>query len=221
MNAEAVLRRQVLVLNNGWVPVNVTTVWDSIILVFNERARFVDPETFAMYSWEGWVENWADAINHARVSVDRIIRSPNTAIVVPEVIVATEYKGLGVPMSRHGTPKFSRRNIFLRDKQVCAYCGKKFDSSNLNIDHVIPRSQGGHTSWTNVVLSCFKCNDKKGGRTPEEAGMRLRYKPRVPEARELHVPFMDRIRRKVRGRVPKSWEALLGKLYWQVELTHD
>jgi 5-methylcytosine-specific restriction endonuclease McrA len=128
---------------------------------------------------------------------------------------------MGMPVTRSGRPKFSRRNIFLRDKNVCCYCGKKFQPSELNIDHIKPRAQGGHTSWTNVVLSCFRCNDKKGGRTPEEAKMKMHYRPRVPEASELHVPFMDRIRRKVRGRVPKSWEANLGRMYWNVELSHD
>lgn len=77
---------------------------------------------------------------------------------------------------RTGNPRFSKRRLFARDNNLCAYCGK--DAST--VDHVIPRSRGGLTEWTNTVASCLKCNHKKGNRTPEEAGMKLAVNPYVP-----------------------------------------
>src|SRR5262249_60138432 len=75
---------------------------------------------------------------------------------------------------------FSRRNLFLRDDNHCQYCGKKRDTPELTYDHVTPRSQGGRTEWTNIVTCCVDCNRRKGGRTPEQAGMGLLRSPRRP-----------------------------------------
>jgi 5-methylcytosine-specific restriction endonuclease McrA len=76
--------------------------------------------------------------------------------------------------------KFSRQNLYFRDRGKCQYCGTSFESKDLTYDHVIPRSKGGQTEWTNIVTSCLPCNLKKGGRTPEEAGMCLVRRPKVP-----------------------------------------
>ncbi len=76
--------------------------------------------------------------------------------------------------------KFSRQNLYVRDKGVCQYCGNPFEQKELTYDHVLPRSRGGQTEWTNVVTCCLTCNLKKGGRTPEEAGMRLMKQPKAP-----------------------------------------
>jgi hypothetical protein len=219
---EAVLDRSVLVLNKSWSPINVTTVFDAICSVFGERAKIVDPQTYAVYDFEGWVENWNDAVKFAKVSVNDIIRSPRLDVVAPEVILCTDYKGVGFGTSNRLRPKFSRRNIFSRDSGVCQYCGKRFDSTDLNIDHVIPRSRGGRSEWTNVVLSCVRCNDKKSDRTPEEAGMRLIRVPVIPTSEQVRRPLTERLRRKIGNKPPKSWEAFLGKMvtemYWNVEL---
>ena len=76
--------------------------------------------------------------------------------------------------------KFSRSNIIARDRQTCQYCGEKKKVIDLTYDHVIPRNQGGKTCWENIVLSCAKCNSRKGGRTPEQAGMKLLSTPKRP-----------------------------------------
>jgi 5-methylcytosine-specific restriction endonuclease McrA len=76
--------------------------------------------------------------------------------------------------------KFNRRNVFLRDENQCQYCGKKFGTNHLSLDHVIPRSRGGPSTWDNIVCACLKCNVRKGGRTPQEAGMRLYRLPSKP-----------------------------------------
>jgi 5-methylcytosine-specific restriction endonuclease McrA len=219
---EAVLHQSVLVLNRNFVPINVTTVFDAVCSVFGERAKFVDPETYAVYDFGGWLENWSDVTRVAKISFDHVIHCPRVDIVAPEVILCTDYKGVGFGMSTRCRPKFSRRNIFARDKGYCQYCGKKYDSEDLNVDHVVPRAQGGRSEWTNVVLSCIGCNDKKANRTPEQAGMRLIRKPVVPTAEEVRRPLTERLKRKIGGRPPKSWEAFLGKMvsesYWEAEL---
>lgn len=76
--------------------------------------------------------------------------------------------------------KFSRVNIFARDKYSCQYCGKKGKMSELTYDHVLPRSQGGKTEWTNIATACYDCNEKKRDRTPAQAGMHLRSEPVQP-----------------------------------------
>lgn len=79
------------------------------------------------------------------------------------------------------TVKFSRKNIFLRDDYRCQYCGRRHSSSSLSLDHVMPRSRGGETSWVNIVTACVKCNVRKGGRTPREANMKLLSQPKRPK----------------------------------------
>ena len=105
--------------------------------------------------------------------------------------------------------KFSRQNIYARDKYRCQYCGTKFPSEELNYDHIIPRSRGGKTEWTNIVTCCIQCNRKKGGRTPREARMKLVRKPIRPTwlpALKITIGYR---------KVPHSWRDYL---YWNVEL---
>jgi 5-methylcytosine-specific restriction endonuclease McrA len=100
---------------------------------------------------------------------------------VPRVILLMAFDR--VP-KRH--VRFSRFNIFARDRNTCQYCGRIFPRSELNLDHVVPRAHGGTSIWENVVCSCLPCNRRKGGRSPEEAGMGLLRKPFRPQ----WTPFM-------------------------------
>ena len=113
-------------------------------------------------------------------------------------------------VKRPKTPvKFSRQNIYARDKYRCQYCGSRFSCEEFTYDHVIPKSRGGKTKWDNIVTCCMECNRKKGGRTPKEAGMKLIRKPSIPTwlpALKITVGFRE---------VPKSWRDYL---YWNVEL---
>ena len=77
--------------------------------------------------------------------------------------------------------KFCRDNLYLRDDYLCQYCGQKFNTRELTMDHVLPASRGGKKNWSNMVTACRKCNQKKGNRTPEEARMPLLNKPRRPD----------------------------------------
>lgn len=112
----------------------------------------------------------------------------------------------------HHTVKFSRANIFARDKHRCQYCGKKFRLSDLTFDHVLPISRGGKKAWENIVTACIKCNNKKSGRIPGEAGMRLIKKPVKPR----WTPTMT-ITVGLRS-LPDGWRDYL---YWNVELDLD
>jgi len=105
--------------------------------------------------------------------------------------------------------KFSRQNIYTRDKYRCQYCGKKYPSEELTYDHVIPKSRGGRTEWKNIVTCCIPCNRLKGGQTPAEAGMSLIGKPGRPA-------WMPSIRITIGFKeVPDAWRDYL---YWNVEL---
>jgi 5-methylcytosine-specific restriction endonuclease McrA len=105
--------------------------------------------------------------------------------------------------------RFSRQNIYARDRYQCQYCGGKFPSEELTYDHVIPKSRGGKTRWENIVTCCVDCNRKKGGRTPHEAFMKLVKEPmrptRVPAIR-ITIGFQ---------KIPESWRDYL---YWNVEI---
>lgn len=114
-------------------------------------------------------------------------------------------------VNRNKSPvKFSRQNIYARDRYKCQYCGGQYQSEELTYDHVHPRSRGGKTEWDNIVTCCIECNRKKGGRTPREAKMQLIRKPKrpawVPGIR-ITIGFRE---------VPQSWRDYL---YWNIELT--
>lgn len=106
---------------------------------------------------------------------DKILRSPSQIYAVPSVIRLKKY----VRRPPHQKVAFNRKNVFRRDDNTCQYCSLK--SNDLTLDHVIPRSRGGGTSWENVVACCQQCNAKKRDRTPEEANMLLKRKPVAPK----------------------------------------
>ncbi len=106
---------------------------------------------------------------------DRIIHGVSLALRLPAVIRLHRYVRRKTPIV-----KFSRQNLYFRDRGKCQYCGNPFDHKELTYDHVIPRSKGGQTDWANVVSCCTACNLKKGEKTPEEAGMSLTRKPKAP-----------------------------------------
>ncbi|MGE5754213.1 MAG: HNH endonuclease, partial [Planctomycetaceae bacterium] len=108
--------------------------------------------------------------------------------------------------------KFNRRNIFARDGNRCQYCGKKFPTNELSLDHVLPRSRGGQANWENIVCACLKCNVRKGGRTPWEAGLRLIREPVQPRTSPV-------ISLKLSHGKYQSWRTFLDNAYWSVELT--
>ncbi|RMD78056.1 MAG: HNH endonuclease [Lentisphaerae bacterium] len=166
-----ILDQHVLALNRYWYPINVTTVFNAICSVYDGRAYFVDEQNFTLFLFVVWVENWSDAIRFARIQEEKVVRCQSFGIRAPEVILYHQYSGTGgLNECKPGKVRISRRNIFLRDKNRCQYCGRKFSSQDLTLDHIIPRSRGGRMTWENIVLCCIECNRRKGARTPAEAG---------------------------------------------------
>mgnify|MGYP000850509271 CR=1 FL=1 len=193
----SVLERPTLVLNRHWQPVNITTVHRALILMFNEAAFAVDPDDFQLYRWEDWAKL------EPREG-EPILRSVRKLLRVPEVLTLTRYD-----RQREATVTFCRRNIFKRDHQTCQYCGSRPGTSELTIDHVLPRSLGGTSTWENCVLACVSCNAKKANRTPEQAHMRLRRSPSRPTWKPLYSMAGVRI---------ESWSKFLSEAYWNVTL---
>jgi 5-methylcytosine-specific restriction endonuclease McrA len=148
-------------------------------LVLNADFRPLSYFPLSLWSWQDSVK----AVFLERVSVvseyDRVVRSPSARIQLPSVIALKEF----VPIARR--PAFTRFNVFLRDRFRCQYCGGHFPTENLTFDHVIPRSRGGRTVWTNVVTACEPCNLTKGRRLPGEVGLALRRRPYAPTNVEL------------------------------------
>ena len=123
---------------------------------------------------------------------------------VPEVVTLTDYDRLPA-----AAVSFSRRNIFKRDHYTCQYCGVQPGGEELTIDHVVPRAQGGTSTWTNCVLACVACNKRKADRTPDQAGMRLRKQPIRPNWKPLYASPSVRI---------ASWSNFVSEAYWNVTL---
>jgi 5-methylcytosine-specific restriction endonuclease McrA len=142
------LHRPVLVLNASYEPINVCAARRALVLVLKGVAA--PEETASLH-----------------------VHSARQTLHVPSVIRLLEYRR--IPMQARS---LSRKNILMRDRYTCQYCLRTFGSNELTLDHVIPRSRAGETTWENLVACCHPCNNKKGSRTPEEAGMKLARAPR-------------------------------------------
>jgi 5-methylcytosine-specific restriction endonuclease McrA len=195
----SVLNTKVLVLNRSYLPVHITVVRRALTLLYQDIARAVD-EQYRTFDFAGWSDLAA-----SEDSIGLVGR----AIRVPRVILLQTYDRVPRRYVR-----FSRFNIYARDGNTCQYCGRRFARNDLNLDHVVPRSRGGTSTWENVVCSCHRCNRIKGGRTPAEAGMRLVRQPRRPQ----WTPFMTEA---YSLRRYKEWMPFLSAVdaaYWNTEL---
>jgi 5-methylcytosine-specific restriction endonuclease McrA len=191
----------VLVLNRVYQPVHITSVRRAFTLLYQGAARAID-EQFQLFDFESWSALAVAAHQEAVGTVSRRIR-------VPRVIVLLAYERL--PRAR---VRFSRFNIYARDDNTCQYCGSRFSRADLNLDHVVPRSRGGSTTWENVVCSCVACNLRKGGRTPDEAGMRLLRHPGRPR----WTPMFRSATRRAFYREWRPFLTLVDAAYWNAEL---
>lgn len=208
LSACSALDASVLVLNRMFMAVHVISVKRAFCLLCKELAEVVALEDgqFATYDFETWRELSEYRAANYRLEDDDWVRTGHTAIQVPRVIRLFAYDKL--PKQ---TVKFNRRNIFARDSNQCQYCGKKFPTSELSLDHVVPRSQGGLTTWENIVCACVACNVRKGGRTPKQAHLALIRAPIKPKRSPL-------LSLKLTQQKYKSWQAFLDNAYWDVEL---
>ena len=191
------LSRPTLVLNRNWQPVGIATVSRTLVKLWNGTARVVDPHDYQIYSWSDW------ALQQP-VDDEPYIQTSSLRLRVPEVITLTKYDR--VP---NRSVAFSRRNMFKRDKFTCQYCAKRPGSEELTIDHVLPRSHGGETSWENCVVACVDCNSRKANRTPAQAHMPLKREPAQPKWKPIYAAIEIRI---------DSWSKFVSEVYWNVEL---
>ncbi|HVN63113.1 MAG TPA: HNH endonuclease [Candidatus Binataceae bacterium] len=199
-----VLNSKVLVLNRTYLPVHVTSVKRAFALLYQGVAKAVD-EQYRSFDFDSW-RDLAIETDHERIGlVGGVIR-------VPRVLLLQAYER--VP-KRH--VRFSRFNIFARDNNTCQYCKRRLPRTDLNLDHVIPRSRGGTSTWENIVCSCHHCNRKKGGRTPAEAGMFLIRRPRRPE----WSPFSSDMFSLKHYREWMPYLSQVDSAYWNTELIQD
>lgn len=199
----SLLNQQVLVLNRLWQAVNICSARRALTLLFQGHAQVVfnAPDgSFRTYDFCDWSDF------SRREPGDEALRTVSFKIRVPRVIMLIFFDRL--PKKE---VKFTRLNIFERDKNTCQYCGVVFDRKDLNLDHVIPRDRGGPTTWENIVCSCIPCNTRKGNRTPQEARMHLVRKPKKPKWRPfVQVHFA--------AGADSSWRHFLDLAYWNVEI---
>jgi len=201
------LSLSVLVLNRSFVAVHVTNVRRAITLLFRDLAEVVHVEEghYGAYSFDSWRE--LSALQAALSDPDHDwIRGVGFDLRAPRVI-----RLLACDRGPRQGLRFNRRNVFARDGNLCQYCGRHFPLSELSLDHVVPRSQGGVTSWENIVCACVACNVRKGGRTPSEAKMQLIRNPVKPKRSPLLALKLGN---------PKyaSWKSFVDRAYWTVDL---
>jgi len=204
------LESSVLVLNKFFAAVHIVNAKRAFAMLFKESAEVVsvDDGQYNSYDFSSWVEVSAFKVECELPDEDQYesIKTFSLEIRIPKIIRLVVYDKLP-----KANIKFNRKNIFARDQNKCQYCGKKFPTSELSLDHVIPRTQGGTSNWKNIVCACTNCNKHKGGRRPAEAGMKLICKPVKPR----HCPI---IQLKLSSNKYNSWKQFLNNAYWSVPL---
>ena len=201
------LDASVLVLNKHYLAVRITSARRAFGMVYRRIAEIVacEDDQYLSYDFDSWRE-----VSELRAKYDRDrhdwVRCVRFEIAVPRIIRLLFYDRLP-----RQNVKFNRRNIYARDRNRCQYCGQKFPTSELSLDHVVPRSLGGKTTWENVVCCCVACNVRKGGRRPAPAGMRLIARPAKPRRSPV-------VQLRLNSEKYASWKQFLDAAYWNVEL---
>ncbi|MFW6132476.1 MAG: HNH endonuclease [Planctomycetota bacterium] len=201
------LDSNVLVLNRHYAAVRVISARRAFCMLFKRIAEIVsvEDESWQSYDFESWRQVSAYRARHEREHHEWI-RCVRFELAVPRIIRLLVYDRL--PRRQ---VKFTRRNIYARDRNRCQYCGGNFPTSELSLDHVTPRSRGGRTNWENIVCCCVACNVRKGGRSPREAGMKLISRPRKPRRSPV-------VTLRLSSAKYQSWRHFLDSAYWNVEL---
>jgi len=200
------LSANVLVLNRHWMAVHVCTARRAFSLLFRELAEVISVEDgqYNAYDFDSWA-----ALSSYRDQFPTDydwVKTVRMHVAVPKIIRLFGYDRL--PKQ---TVKLNRRNIYARDQNMCQFCGEKFPTSELTLDHVVPRRLGGGSAWDNLVCACVDCNSKKGGRTPEQAHMPLIRKPVRPKRNPV-------INLRLGQDKYACWQNFLDNAYWSVEL---
>jgi 5-methylcytosine-specific restriction endonuclease McrA len=195
------LNDNVLILNRNYGAVNIASARRVFALLWQGHCKVLLPD------WQTLeYQQWREA-SYGYDGED-VVGCVGYKLRVPSVIVLTLFDRLP-----HKEVRFTRHNLFERDRDTCQYCGHRFKRSELNLDHVTPREHGGQSVWTNLVTSCIPCNSHKANRTPEQAGMRLIRQPKRPNWRPstAHIAF-EKIQK-------PDWEPHLNVAGWNVEVS--
>ncbi|MBI4229397.1 MAG: HNH endonuclease [Planctomycetes bacterium] len=187
--------------------IHVVSVRRAFTLLAKRVAEVVSVEEnkYLTYNFDGWIELSRLQAKYENATLSWV-RTVSLKVLVPRVIRLGACERLAAPRVR-----FNRRNLYARDANRCQYCGRDFPAAELSVDHVVPRSQGGHSTWDNVVCACTGCNARKGGRTPQQARMRLIRPPKRP----TRPPVLSQ---KAGLEIYRSWKHFLDEAYWSVEL---
>ncbi len=214
LSTASALDTNVLLLNAHYLAMRIVSARRAFTLLFKRDERLepiaevvhIENGQYVSYNFEDWaaLSRFRHEFEPARHDWIHTVRF---AIAVPRIVRVLNFAKL--PKQE---VKFNRRNIFARDNNTCQYCGRRYSTSELSLDHVIPRSRGGSSTWDNIVCACMRCNVRKGGRTPLEAHVRLIRPPIKPRRNPaIHVKLSD-------DRYA-SWKQFLDTAYWDVELT--
>lgn len=203
----AALDASVLVLNRGYAAIHVVNARRAFVMLYRELAEVIDIEDgrYSNYDFNAWMEVSQIKALEKQPQEDWV-QAVDFEIQVPRVIRLFSFDR--VPKYRL---RFNRRNVFARDGYRCQYCGGRFDPDELTFDHIVPRSRNGQTNWENIVCCCIYCNSKKGGRTPEEANMRLIREPKQPSQSPL-------LAYKLANPKYETWRPFLQGASWAVEV---
>ena len=201
------LSSSVLVLNRHYMAVRVVNARRAFVLLYREAAEVIDIEEgqFSNYDFDSWCELSQLRLDEKQGHEDWV-RAVSFEIQVPRIVRLIRFGRQHVSSLR-----LNRRNLLARDGHCCQYCGQTLPASQLSLDHVVPRSRGGPTTWENVVASCVRCNTKKGSRTPQEARMELTRKPGKPK----HNPMLAM---KLGNPKYESWKTFLPKGNWMMDV---
>jgi len=215
---ELALKLGVLALNKSYIPVGIITLKKALKKVIAGKAHIVHVHPTEGYYEDYDITSWAELSELKKMLDEELsghedwINTSGIPIEAPRIIRFLEYDKVFINKVR-----FSRKNVFIRDNYTCQYCDTKTPISKLHLEHVIPRAQGGKTTWANTVCACEYCDEKKRDRTPEQAGMKLIRKPFAPK----FLPEAKTKKFKWDKNKYHSWSNFISDIYWNVELIEE
>ncbi|TWU31527.1 HNH endonuclease [Novipirellula artificiosorum] len=185
--SQSVLDTNVLVLNRFYMAIRVINVRRTFTLLYRECAEVISHEDdqYISYDFESWCE-LSQLTSLEKQPGEDYIRAVGFELRVPRIVRLIRFDRMPTQ-----TVRFNRKNLFARDEHTCQYCGRSEPANKLSLDHVIPRSHGGPTTWENIVCCCLRCNSRKGGRTPQQARMQLLTRPTKPRLNPMLAQSME------------------------------